>query len=143
MNKRIGIVILAALVMSAAYLYTADLPKSSAHGSERVFELRTYTTNEGKLDELHMRFRNHTSTLFVKHGMTLIGYWTPTDGEEANNTLIYLIAHPSRDAAKAAWSDFSKDPVWREAYAASREDGPLVAKVESVFMQATDYSPLQ
>ncbi len=143
MNKRIGFVILAVAMASAAYVYTAELPRTSAHGGERVYELRTYTTNDGKLDELHMRFRNHTNTLFVKHGMTLIGYWTPTDGDEANNTLIYLIAHPSRDAAKAAWSDFGKDPVWREAYAASREDGPLVKKVESVFMTSTDYSPLQ
>ncbi len=143
MNKRIGTVVLAVLIASAAFLYTADLPKSSAHGDERVYELRTYTTNEGKLDELHMRFRNHTNTLFVKHGITLIGYWTPTDGDEANNTLIYLIAHPSRDAAKAAWAAFSKDPDWQKAYAESREDGPLVTKVESVFMEPTDYSPLQ
>ncbi len=143
MYKRIGFVVLLGVMASAAYLYTAELPKSSAHGDERVYELRTYTTNDGKLDELHMRFRNHTNTLFVKHGMTLIGYWTPTDGDEANNTLVYLIAHPSRDAAKAAWGAFSKDPDWREAFAASREDGPLVKNVASVFMQSTDYSPLQ
>ena len=143
MKKRIGLVLLAAAVAGTAYVYARDLPETSAHGDERVYELRTYTTHEGKLDELHMRFRNHTSTLFVKHGMTLIGYWTPTDGDEANNTLVYLLAHPSRDAAKAAWSDFSKDPEWQKVYAESREDGPLVAKVESVFLQPTDYSPLQ
>ena len=89
-----------------------------------------------------MRFRNHTNALFVKHGMTLIGYWTPTDGDEANNTLVYVLAHASRDAAKKSWA-FIADDDWKAAYAESRKDGPLVKKVESVFMQSTDYSPLQ
>ena len=142
MKKRFVLLAMAAAFVTG-FIINADLPKTEAHSSDRVYELRTYTTHDGKLDELHMRFRNHTNALFVKHGMTLIGYWTPTAGDEANNTLIYVLAHPSREAAKESWSAFSKDPVWREVYAKSREDGPINAKVESVFMQATDYSPLQ
>jgi hypothetical protein len=142
MKKRFALFAMAA-AFAVGFMVNANLPTTSAHGPERVYELRTYTTHEGKLDELHMRFRNHTNGLFVKHGMTLIGYWTPTEGDAAKNTLIYVLAHPNRDAAKESWGAFSKDPVWREAYAASREDGPIVQKVESVFMQATDYSPLQ
>lgn len=109
----------------------------------RIYELRTYTTNEGKLDDLHARFANHTNTIFVRHNMTLIGYWTPSEGETKDNTLIYLIGHESREAAKANWRAFSADPDWKKAYADSKHDGPLVKKVESTFLNPTDYSPLR
>ncbi len=111
--------------------------------SEAVFELRTYTTNEGKLDDLHERFRNHTLGLFEKHGMVNIGYWVPTDPERAKNTLIYIVKHESPEAAQKSWAAFGKDPVWQKAYAESREDGPVVKHVDSVFMTATDYSKIQ
>src|SRR5437764_7246280 len=70
-----------------------------AQGDKRVFELRTYTAPEGKLDALHARFRDHTRRIFEKHGMTSIGYWVPQDAPDSQNTLIYILAHPSRDAA--------------------------------------------
>ena len=109
----------------------------------RIYELRTYTTNEGKLDDLHARFSNHTNGLFVKHGITLIGYWTHADGDAADNTLVYLIAHEDSDTAKASWRDLGSDEVWRKAYADSRKDGALVKKVESQYLIPTDYSPLR
>lgn len=109
----------------------------------RVYELRTYHCNPGKLDDLHARFRDHTNHLFVRHGMTLIGYWTPADGDAAGNTLTYLIAHEDRDTAQKSWAAFIADPDWQEAYAASRENGPLVASIDSTFLNPTDYSPLR
>ncbi len=117
----------------------------SAHETEstspvnRVFEMRTYHTHEGKLEDLHARFRNHTNALFVKHGMSLIGYWTPEDQPE---TLVYILAYPSKEAREKAWKGFIDDPEWKAAFEASRKDGPLVKKVESSFLQATDYSPI-
>ena len=107
----------------------------------QVYELRTYTTNEGKLDALHARFRDHTVKLFEKHGMKNIGYWVPTDPERSKDTLIYVIEHQSKDAAQKSWGAFIADPDWQAAYKASTADGKLVSKVDSVFMEATDYSP--
>ena len=109
----------------------------------RVFELRTYTTHEGKLPALQTRFRDHTVALFTKHGMTNIGYWVPADAPASQNTLIYVLAHSSREAAKKSWDAFRNDPDWQKARAASEVPGPIVSKVESVFMNATDYSPLK
>lgn len=106
-----------------------------------VYELRTYTTHPGKLDALHARFRDHTVKLFEKHGMTNVGYWVPTDEEKSSNTLIYVLKHDSREAAKKSWGAFMNDPDWKAAYAASTADGKLVDTVESVYMNATDYSP--
>jgi len=144
MNRRIGFAILAVAMASAAFLYTAELPKSSAHSSERVYELRTYTTNDGKMNDLHARFRDHTNELFVRHGMTLVGYWSPTEIDNKENILIYMLAHDSRDAAKASWKGFVNDPDWKEAFGNSRKDGPLLSKApDVVFMSATDYSPLR
>lgn len=115
----------------------ADAPKASAN---RVFELRTYYTHPGRLDALNKRFREHTCRIFQKHGMELIGFWTPQDKKD---TLIYVLAFPSRDAAKEAWAKFGKDPEWIKARDESEKDGKIVQKVESVFMDPTDYSAIK
>jgi hypothetical protein len=118
-------------------------PTAHAQSDRRVFEFRTYTAHEGKLDALHARFRTHTTKLFEKHGMTNVGYWTPQDPPYSQNTLIYILAHTSRDAAKKSWEAFRKDPEWLKAKSESEAQGAIVANVESVFMDATDYSPLK
>jgi hypothetical protein len=109
----------------------------------RVFEIRTYTTEEGKLDDLLARFRDHTCKLFEKHGMTNIGYWVPQDEPKSKNTLVYILAHESRDAAKMNWSEFSNDPDWKKAKADSEAAGKIVNHTESVFVDPTDFSPLK
>lgn len=109
----------------------------------KVYEMRTYTATEGNFAAVNARFRDHTTKLFEKHGMKNIGYWTPMEGPTAGTTLIYILEHPSREAARANWSAFSKDPEWQKAKAASEVNGRIVAKAESVFLTATDYSPLK
>jgi hypothetical protein len=116
---------------------------SAAAPAGQVFEIRTYTTPEGKLDALKARFRDHTIAIFDKHGMKSVGYWTPEDAPLAKNTLIYILAHPSRDAAAKNWDAFRKDPDWVKAKAESEAQGPLTTKVESVFADATDFSPIK
>ncbi|HEY7189486.1 MAG TPA: NIPSNAP family protein [Vicinamibacterales bacterium] len=111
--------------------------------SGRVFELRTYTAPDGKLEELHKRFRDHTMRIFKNHGMTNIAYFRPQDAPLSQNTLIYVIAHPSRDAAKANWAAFQADPEWQKVANESQKNGKIVAKVESVFLDPTDYSPMK
>jgi hypothetical protein len=106
----------------------------------RVFELRTYHCHPGRLDALNKRFRDHTNRIFKKHGMEMVGYWTPIDQPD---TLIYILAFPSRDAATQAWAAFRADPEWNAARTASEADGPIVQKVDSVFMSPTDYSPVK
>ena len=113
---------------------------SSVAADSRAFELRTYTTEPGKLEALHARFRDHTTALFEKHGMTNVGYFIPVDRPD---TLVYLLAHDSREAAERSWQGFRDDADWQRAYRASRENGPLVANVESVFLSATNYSAIK
>lgn len=119
-----------------------DPPQAHA-AAKPVYELRTYYTLPGRLPALQARFRNHTLKLFEKHGMKNIGYWTPLDAPKSENTLIYVISHASRDAAKQSWDSFRADPEWKKVAAASEADGKIVEKVESVFMEATDYSPIK
>ncbi len=120
--------------------------RSSAEGTvaaqqgARVFELRTYTTPEGKLDLLNARFRDHTRTIFDRHNMTSIGYWTPV---ETPNTLVYILAHPSVEEAKKNWDAFRNDPEWQKVKAETEAQGLTGIKVESRFMKATDYSAIK
>ena len=110
---------------------------------DRVFEMRTYYAAPGKMKALHARFRDHTLKLFEKHGITNIGYWSPTDAKEAEKKMVYILAYPSKAAADKSWDAFRKDAVWVKAKADSEKDGTLVDKVESVFLNPTDYSPLK
>jgi hypothetical protein len=111
--------------------------------AQRVYELRTYTTLEGKLPDLQARFRNHTLKLFTKHGITNIGYWVPADQALKNNTLIYMVAHKNLDEAKKSWDAFRKDPDWIAARDKSEAPGKIVDKIVSVYLEPTDYSPLK
>jgi len=118
-------------------------PAAEEENSMRFFEMRTYIAPEGKLEALHARFRDHTTALFEKHGMTNLGYWVPAEGPEAANTLVYILAYPSREAREASWQAFIADPEWTKAKEASEVNGPLVEKVIAQFLSPTDYSAIQ
>ena len=114
-----------------------------AQAGKHVYELRTYTAPEGKLGELNSRFRDHTIRIFNKHGMKSVIFMTPQDAPDSANTLIYVLEHPSREAAKKAWADFRVDPEWIKLDAESQVNGRIVSKVVSVFGDPTDYSPIK
>jgi hypothetical protein len=133
-------------VALAVILIVAHMPAVAAAKDDkdhRVFEIRTYTAEDGKLDALLARFRDHTTKLFEKHGMTSIGYWVPQDEPKSRNMLIYIIAHESRDAAKENWAAFMRDPDWQKVKADSEAEGKLVNHVDSVYADPTDFSPLK
>ena len=118
-------------------------PAPTFQMADRVFELRTYTAPEGKLDDLLARFRNHTMRIFENHGMTNLGYWLPQDPELRQNTLVYLLAHPTRAAADQAWRDFSADPEWQRVSEESQRDGRIVSSVQRMFLDPTDFSQMK
>ena len=124
---------------TASTLWQGDIAVQ-AQSNGKVFELRTYTTMEGKLPNLLARFRDHTRRIFEKHGITNIAYWVPQDAPESENTLIYIIAHDSRDAAAESWKNFIADPEWTEV---SQASGVGRVNVVSVFMEATNFSGLK
>lgn len=115
--------------------------QSGGPTSDVVYELRVYHANEGKLDTLLARFRDHTITIFNRHGIKSIAYWTPTDEPLKGRTLVYILEHPSREAATANWKSFHEDPEWVKVAAASEANGKLVSKVDSTFMKRTNFSP--
>ena len=122
---------------------TAGAEKPAEKKDTRVFEMRTYYAAPGKMTALHARFRDHTCKLFEKHGMTIIGFWVPTKPEDAEQKMVYILAFPSKEAAAKSWKDFVNDPDWKKAKAESEKDGTLVTKVDSVYLNPTDYSPIK
>ena len=103
------------------------------------YEMRIYTCEKGKLNDLLKRFRNHTMKIFESHGMTNIGYWTPLDNPDEK--LYYVLSYPNRAARDTAWKHFSKDTTWQRVAKESEVSGKIVSKVESIFMKSTDFSP--
>ena len=143
-NKLFVVVMVVAAFGAGFAMRGVFAPVVTLHAaSDRVFELRTYTTPPGKLEALKSRFRDHTITIFNRHSMTSIGYFVPQDAPTKDNTLIYVLAHPSREAAAKNWAEFRTDPEWVKAKGESEKDGPLTTKVESVFMDPTDFSAIK
>ena len=131
------------LKQTLATLALAAFALTAMAADKPVYELRTYTCEPGRLPNLLARFRDHTTKLFEKHGMKNIGYWVPADGPQHENTLIYILQHKSREAAKASWDAFRADPAWIKARTESEASGKIVTKAESVYMDATDFSKLK
>lgn len=130
------------MILLAGVVLLLATPVQAQSGGP-VFELRTYTTLEGKLPALLARFRDHTIKLFEKHGIESIGYWVPADPPRSQNTLIYLLRHKSREAATASWTAFRADPAWQKVQKESEAGGKIVDKVESVFLSPADFSRLK
>lgn len=132
-------------VLTASSLWSQPATTSPSVVTDgHCYELRTYLTHPGRLEALHARFRDHTNRLLEKHGMKLVGFWVPQDENKgAQDTLIYVVEHASRSAARASWAAFGQDPEWVKARTESEKDGPIVVKVDAIFMNPTDYSKLK
>jgi hypothetical protein len=139
-QKRKFLRALPAAAFLPASLWAASRPGSS-NPAAGVCELRVYHAAPGKLADLLARFREHTVKLFERHGIRSIAYWTPLDEPEKSNTLIYILQHPSREAAAANWKSFRDDPEWKRVHEQSEANGKLVEKVDSTFMALTNFSP--
>jgi hypothetical protein len=142
-RKSLSVLLGIMLAATVGFWFGRATTASAAVSKDRVFEIRTYTAEPGKLEALHSRFRDHTLDIFKKHGMTSIGYFAPMDEPLSKNTLIYILSFPSRDAAKKSWAEFGADPEWQKVSKDSQVDGKMLTKVESVFAEATDYSPMK
>jgi hypothetical protein len=145
MLKRLSVIAVLAATFVAGFLARGVMPgepvaHAQAPASARVFEMRTYVVPEASLAALNTRFRDHTMRLFQKHGISNVAYFTPTDEAKKKTTLVYLIAHPSQEKAAENWKAFGSDPDWQAAAKASGVPRP---QIESVFLTATDYSPLK
>ena len=144
-QKRYLVAILGLAVFGLGYAagqFSAFESVAQAQG-ERIFEMRTYTALPGRLDALNARFRDHTTRIFEKHGMTNVGYWTPQEAPLAENTLVYILAHDSRDAGQASWDAFRADPEWAQVSEESQRDGRIVERVDVLWLEATDYSKIK
>ena len=144
-QKRYLVAILGLVVFGLGYAagqFSAFESVAQAQG-ERIFEMRTYTAHPGRLDALNARFRDHTTRIFENHGMTNVGYWTPQEAPLAENTLVYILAHDSREAGQASWDAFRADPEWAQVAEESQRDGRIVESVDVLWLEATDYSKIK
>ena len=142
MLKKVLTVAALAVTFLAGFMMRGAVPGEPvvhAQGN-KVFELRTYTAADGKLDLLHARFRNHTLKFFQKHGLTSVLYGKTLDAPLSQNTMLYVLSYPSREAAKKSWESFRADQGWLTV---AKESGVGPVKIDSVYFEPTDYSPMK
>jgi hypothetical protein len=119
------------------------LKGSNEEPQHHVYELRLYHVNEGKMDALKSRFGDHTDSIFKRHNMKSIGYWSPEDAPNSQTLFIYILEHPSRQEAEKNWAAFQADPEWQKVKAESEAHGPLVDHIDRYFMDPTSFSALK
>jgi hypothetical protein len=140
------LVVVAIGMFGAGFVSRGEAVISAAHAqtANRIFELRTYTAQPGKFDAMKARFKEHiVPTMFPKYNMTLIGFWTAADAPLSENTLVYILAHPSREAAQKNWDAFRAGPERAKVWAETEKDGAINLKVESVFLNPINFSPIK
>jgi hypothetical protein len=123
-------------------VFAGQVSQVRAQNRDRIFEMRTYTANEGRLPALLQQFRDQLP-LFEKHGMPAVLYTVGAEAPRSNDTFIYILAHESRESARKSWAGFVADPVFRAAAQKADSGGKAVAKIESIFLNPTDFSPMK
>ena len=113
--------------------------------ASQVYELRVYTTLPGKRPALEDRFRYHTSKMFERAGMTNVGYWNAATGDNAEETFIYLLAYPSREARDQMWEELGTYEDFQEIIIAVERDDErkLIENIEARILEPTSYSGLR
>ncbi|SEB59060.1 NIPSNAP family protein [Streptomyces melanosporofaciens] len=101
-----------------------------------IYELREYVAAPGRADALHLRFAEGTLSLFDKHRLDTVGFWT--DREDAGR-IVYLLRFPDEETRVQRWAAFQSDPDWKQLKAASETGGPIVAEMRSLSLTSPAY----
>jgi hypothetical protein len=138
------VVTAALLVMTfTAGLFIGQATVARAAGNNGVLEIRTYTTNDGRLPALVERMGHGEGKVFERLGMKPVGFFVAAEAPKSQNTFVYILSHESVEKAKENWAKFRDDPEWKEIRQRSESAGAIVAKAEAIFVKPTDFSPLK
>ncbi len=140
-NYKIGIGIVMLAFAAGVLVGQATLVKAA--GNNRVLEIRTYTTHEGKLPALVERMGHGEGQVFARLGMKPVGFFVAAESPKSDNTFVYILSHESREKAAENWAKFREDAEWKQIRAKSEAAGPIVSKAETIFVNPTDFSALK
>ena len=140
-NYKVTIGLLAMAFMAGVLVGHGTLV--NAAGKNRVLEIRTYTTHDGKLPALVERMGHGEGKVFERLGMKPVGFFVASEAPKSDNTFVYILSHESREKAKENWARFQADAEWKDIRQRSEAAGPIVAKAETIFVNPTDFSPLK
>lgn len=126
----------ASIAVSPALINETKAESMTAESS-RVFELRVYHVLPGKMPAVEAQFRDAWAQLLDKHNLKVVGYW-----EAEDKTFVYIVAHRSRDDAKKNWDALRADPEYLTLKKSEMADKTL-DKVDSTYMEPTDFSPMR
>ena len=131
---------LIALAFGVGFLAGRDVPVA-AQGQGRMLEIRTYVTPDRTgLDNLVKRMQSEAK-IFDRLGMKSVLYSVAAESPQSDNTFVYILSHENREKAKENWSKFGADAEWLALRKTAAPTGQI--KIQSVFVNPTDYSPLK
>lgn len=100
-----------------------------------IYEMRIYHIYPNRMKAIHKRFAEVTLDLFRKHNIEVVDFWEDAGAEK----LYYIVEYANRESRDAQWAAFTSDAEWQRARALSESDGPIVEKVEEIFLTRVPY----
>jgi hypothetical protein len=131
---------LIAVAFGIGWLAGRETPVA-AQGQGRILEIRTYVTpDKTGLDNLVTRMKSEAG-IFDRLGMKSVLYSVAAEAPQSDNTFIYILSHENREKAKENWSRFGADDQWKALRSTAAPTGQI--KIQSVFINPTDFSPVK
>jgi len=108
-----------------------------------IYELRVYRCVPGRLAALLRRLETGGVSLFKRHGIRPVGFWTVEIGPSSSSELVYLLQWESLSERERKYASFLADADWVALRDESEKDGPIVASITNYILAPTQFSALK
>lgn len=110
----------------------------------RIFELRTYESNNGNAAQLKIRmFNEGEAAIFQRLGMAPVFFGETLVGRNLPN-LTYMLSFESMAARDKLWGAFGADAEWQKLRAQpAYSDAAIVSNISNAILRPLDFSPIR
>lgn len=110
----------------------------------RIFELRTYESNNVKAAQKKIRmFNEGEAAIFQRLGMAPVFFGETLVGRNLPN-LTYMLSFESMATRDKLWGSFGADPEWQKLRAQpGYADAEIVSNISNAILRPLDFSPIR
>jgi hypothetical protein len=120
-------------------------PRTPAGRAPRIFELRTYESNNQKAAARKVKMFDHDGemAIFKRLGMNPVFFGETIVGDKLPN-LTYMLAYDDLAARESVWKAFAADPEWLKLRAMpGLSDPEIVSNISNAILRPLPYSPIK
>jgi hypothetical protein len=121
-----------------------EVPAQDGKRAPRVFELRTYESNNGKTLRRKVKMFNESEiAIFRRCGIQPVFFGETLIGRNMPN-LTYMVAFDDLAARERAWRAFGGDPEWKKIRSMpGYTDAEIVSNISNAILRPLPFSPIR